>query len=229
MENLYETLGVNRTATLEEIKKAFKDKAKKLHPDKPGGDKAKFQEIQRAYEVLSDAGRRDRYDKTGEVEERDERQEMVHFMMAHMFVTAVSKAGSEEYKEKDIIKKAKGIAFEAITQCRKEIAKWDDQIKIKTDLVQRLSTKKGTDNVISAQLLVSMEMDKAAKEEIEYRMGVIKEVHDSFDNYHYKADPPKPRKEPTMSGPSGGIFAMMMEDILKSNPDFEDFLRKHRP
>ncbi|MEE0845571.1 MAG: DnaJ C-terminal domain-containing protein [Eggerthellaceae bacterium] len=58
----YKTLGVPRTATADEIKKAFRKLARKYHPD-AGGDEAKFKEINEAYEVLSDEKKRKLYDQ----------------------------------------------------------------------------------------------------------------------------------------------------------------------
>lgn len=60
----YKALGVPRTATTEEIKKAFRKLARKYHPD-AGGDEAKFKEINEAYEVLSDDKKRKLYDQYG--------------------------------------------------------------------------------------------------------------------------------------------------------------------
>lgn len=61
----YEVLGVNKTASDDEIKKAFRKAAVKYHPDKQGGDEAKFKEINEAYEVLKDKQKRQRYDQFG--------------------------------------------------------------------------------------------------------------------------------------------------------------------
>jgi curved DNA-binding protein len=58
--NHYETLGIDRQATPDEIKRAYRKLASQHHPDK-GGDKTKFQEIQAAYDTLSDANRRQQY------------------------------------------------------------------------------------------------------------------------------------------------------------------------
>jgi DnaJ family protein A protein 2 len=61
----YEIFGVDKNATQQEIRKSYRKLAVKLHPDK-GGDPAKFQEMQNAYEVLSDPKKREIYDKYGE-------------------------------------------------------------------------------------------------------------------------------------------------------------------
>ena len=64
----YEVLGVVRTATVEEIKKAYRKKAIKYHPDRNLGNKEaeeKFKEAAEAYEILSDAAKRERYDRFG--------------------------------------------------------------------------------------------------------------------------------------------------------------------
>jgi molecular chaperone DnaJ len=64
----YEILGANKSASPEEIKKAYRKSAFKYHPDKNKGDKAaesKFKEASEAYHVLSDKGRRKNYDQFG--------------------------------------------------------------------------------------------------------------------------------------------------------------------
>ncbi len=64
----YATLGVSRTASAEEIQKAYRKLARKYHPDMNPDDataKKKFQEVQSAFEVLSDADKRKRYDQFG--------------------------------------------------------------------------------------------------------------------------------------------------------------------
>lgn len=62
----YKILGVEKTATKDEIKKAFHKMAHKYHPDKNNGDDVKFKEISQAYQVLSSEEKRSQYDKYGE-------------------------------------------------------------------------------------------------------------------------------------------------------------------
>src|SRR5438093_2633670 len=65
----YEILGITKTASAEEIKRAYRRMAMKYHPDRNGDNKAeaesKFKECAEAYEVLSDDNKRRRYDQYG--------------------------------------------------------------------------------------------------------------------------------------------------------------------
>ncbi|MEC8307104.1 MAG: DnaJ domain-containing protein, partial [Chlamydiota bacterium] len=69
MPDFYDVLGVSRNATQEEIKKAYRKLAVKLHPDKNRGDDsatARFKEVSEAYQVLSQPDKRAMYDQYGE-------------------------------------------------------------------------------------------------------------------------------------------------------------------
>ena len=66
--DLYEVLGVSKTASADDVKSAYRKLAQKFHPDRNPGDKeaeAKFKEVSTAYEVLSDADKRAKYDRFG--------------------------------------------------------------------------------------------------------------------------------------------------------------------
>jgi molecular chaperone DnaJ len=61
----YEVLGIGKTASADEIKKAYRKAAVEHHPDKEGGSEDKFKEVSEAYEVLKDSQKRQRYDQFG--------------------------------------------------------------------------------------------------------------------------------------------------------------------
>ena len=63
-EDYYHLLGVTKSASQDEIKKAFRKKAHTLHPDK-GGDAEQFKKVNEAYQTLSDADKRRQYDMYG--------------------------------------------------------------------------------------------------------------------------------------------------------------------
>ena len=64
-KDYYKMLGLDKNAGQDEIKKAFRKLAHQHHPDKAGGDEAKFKEINEAYQVLGDAKKRAQYDQFG--------------------------------------------------------------------------------------------------------------------------------------------------------------------
>src|SRR5581483_3891547 len=67
-QDFYETLGVSRGASAEEVKKAFRKLAMQCHPDRNPGDKAaeqRFKDINEAYDVLKDEQKRAAYDRFG--------------------------------------------------------------------------------------------------------------------------------------------------------------------
>lgn len=60
--NYYTILGINKNASPEEIKRAYRKLAMECHPDRTGGDEAKFKQINEAYEILSNSDKRNAYD-----------------------------------------------------------------------------------------------------------------------------------------------------------------------
>lgn len=65
-KNYYDILGISKSASADEIKRAYRKLAHQYHPDKGSGNAEKFKEVNEAYQVLSDEGKRAQYDRFGE-------------------------------------------------------------------------------------------------------------------------------------------------------------------
>ncbi|KAI4382049.1 hypothetical protein MLD38_008058 [Melastoma candidum] len=95
-KSLYEIIGVDRTATQQEIKKAYYKLALRLHPDKNPGDedaKEKFQQLQKVISVLGDEEKRSLYDQTGCVDDAELAGDVVQNL--HEYFRAVYKKVTE--------------------------------------------------------------------------------------------------------------------------------------
>lgn len=66
-KDYYKILGINKSATEEDVKKAYRKLAHQYHPDKPSGDEKKFKEINEAYQILSSKEKRGQYDHFGRI------------------------------------------------------------------------------------------------------------------------------------------------------------------
>ena len=86
MSNHYQTLGVENTASQDDIKRAYRKLASQHHPDK-GGDEEKFKKIKFAYEVLSDPIRRKQYDYDKTTYIKPGLQQEAVTQLSHIFYT----------------------------------------------------------------------------------------------------------------------------------------------
>jgi len=143
--NLYETLKVMSDATAAQIKKAYRREAQKAHPDRESGDQDTFHAIAVAYEVLSDPGRRDKYDSTGDI---DEQPNAVDGKLAELF-SAMIDAGKFEG---DVVLTCRDHIKSAISQMNDQISK----ITLQNDkLVKQLGRIAADDFNLYEQILQS--------------------------------------------------------------------------
>lgn len=216
MKDLYSVIGVSKDATPEQLKKAYWNKARELHPDRESGDTAKMQELTQAYEVLSDPERRKLYDATGKVENQS-KESLIDELLVEIFILAL-KGADDDIKYEDIIKKAKGIAFENITNQRKSIKAAKDEVKAFEEVHSRLKRKNGLPNIIADRIMGSIEILKGMVIEMEGRLDVLTKVHKAFDDYSYKTDTDNRPRQATNVPIQGShsLFQMLMDSM----PDY---------
>jgi curved DNA-binding protein CbpA len=95
--NPYEILGVDRDASIDDIKRAYRQNAMKMHPDH-GGSEEDMKRLTEARDILVDPARRKRFDKTGETESESKAQNEVESTIAPMLADAFANDNSDPIK-----------------------------------------------------------------------------------------------------------------------------------
>jgi curved DNA-binding protein CbpA len=117
MTNYYDDLGIPTDATPEQVRRGFQKKASQYHPDKQGGDAEKMKAVIKARDVLSDPARRAHYDKTGEDDPRDRKND-IERMIRTIFANLIE---SGEIESCNIVEKAIEIQARNVSNCEEFI------------------------------------------------------------------------------------------------------------
>ncbi len=148
-KTLYDILGVQRHASLLEIRKAYKKLASKYHPDKNEGSlqsKAEFQNVSEAYQVLKDAAKRQKYDDTGQVElsssgkEKQAEQMVLGIFQGLLESDAIARISS------DVIKVMSGNIRSAMAQNQDLMSQLKSKMASATKLSKEITLKTGDED-----------------------------------------------------------------------------------
>lgn len=211
MFEMYETLGVGKKATKPQIKKAYRDLAKKHHPDRKGGTVDKFQEIQKAYMVLYNDKSREEYDRTGESTGKvNSALSEAYASVASLFNTVIEQA----------LGNLENVDF--VEVCRKEINKHTSEAldgisKLETRASRlklagkRLSKKKKSKKKKSQNMresvlegVLSEQLTNCGKNiaTLKKKIDVCKLMLIIIEDYNYKVDPKQTKAYTTFTGTS---------------------------
>ena len=185
MKKLYEVLGVEETATTEDIKKAHRKLVKEHHPDK-GGDPEEFAKIQEAYEVLSDDARRKRYDETGQYDEVKDtfHQEFAGFV-SQIIIPEIEGAAILDF---DLM----GIAAEVIQRNKKTGKEQIKQAEKQRDRLERsiprFSRTDDGEDFITAMIQQRIKAFDNAIERMGKEMGILDRLQEELLKYEYQHD-----------------------------------------
>ena len=182
--DLYDSLGVDKNSSADEIKKAYRKKASENHPDK-GGDNEKMTEITKAYSVLGNEKKRERYDATGQEQEEpfDRRfQEFIQRFLLNLIET-------KNVDSTDLIKELKKLAdvnIQGTKNAKKECLARKKRFE---KVLMRLEAK--GENRIAG--IIQMNVDNCKKEEGAYddHLEFMGKVLECLDGYEYNYDTAK--------------------------------------
>jgi len=149
--NPYKILGVIKEATKSEIKKAFRKKAKSMHPDK-GGKPEEFIKINIAYNVLVNSERRKRYDDTGDYDSVKDNNADIYNSLCQLFDLIISRI---DYKFSDVFGKMKYEIDSKISEEKRMIKKYKKEKDIIKDVKNRIL--KDNENSLHIFLVNAME------------------------------------------------------------------------
>ena len=190
-KNPYQTLGLQKEATKDQIVKAYRKKVKKAHPDKNGGKESEeFLAIQAAWEILSDDQKRKQWDETGTVGEKKNEDQVCLTQLAELSIQVV--ADLREWKTKDVLKIIREITESQLAGSRKTRQdNLDSAVKF-ADAAQRFTAKGEQENAFSKMMLHRSEEHTKAAEAIGERIVMLTKCLELLAGYSYRTDQTDP-------------------------------------
>lgn len=189
---LYEELEVEKTATPNEIKKAYRKKSKKVHPDhNPDDPEAaeKFGALTRAYDILMDEEKRKRYDAGEDPEKMGEmktpRDMAVHAVIG-LFHSVLDQVDTNSTNVFMVMREAIG---GSILNFKKEIRKIDRQIDKLQAVAKRISHKKKShENIFIQSIEAQIRGIEGDKKQVEDQVKIADISLEIVSDYEYRVD-----------------------------------------
>ncbi len=186
---LYDKLGVKKNASKEDIKKAYRQKAKETHPDKEGGDNEKMTELTHAYDILSNDNKKARYDSTGEEKETPFAERFMGFVN-DLFIQIIDK--TPDIASDDLIEEFRSHADKIL----KNIKENRSQSKVKIE--KYISVRERVISTTNKHILLVMDSKIETMQQslasFETEIEFIGQCIEVLKTYEYKVDE-EPEKE----------------------------------
>jgi hypothetical protein len=183
-KDLYDKLGVEKTASKEELKKAYRDKSKEMHPDH-GGDPEQFKELAVAYKILSDSEKRKRYDKGESTDSlgRSKNDEVMQ-MAINLMAAVVDQMPDVEHQS--ILQVMLSVLKDQERECDLKMAQETNKIRKKENALKRLTSKKN--NVLGAVMQNMIGHHTEAVMTIQSQKEKIIGCRELLNDYEYRID-----------------------------------------
>lgn len=213
MPELYDTLGIEEKASKRAIKSAFRELAKKHHPDRDGGDLDKFKKIQHAYMVLYNDTSRETYDRDGVVHSAaaSNKAGLAYSTLAALFTQALE-SNLDNLETVDLVEICRKQISANVSDAGQTISKLKKRL-VRLVLAQKKLHKKASTKVKPQNAREDI-LESVINEQIDNSKKTIKQMHDKIamckfmdtiiEDYTYQVDKPE-----GLAGESGfsGTFA----------------------
>lgn len=198
MKTLYEVLGVRPDASADQVTKAYRKRARRLHPDANPGDpeaEVRFKELTEAYEVLRDPERRAVYDRTGEVP----KAKRPHAEENELLMVLIPCLGSTlEYVQKrwralsrvDLVAELKRVIRSRREELERQRADAEACIRFTSEGLGRSFLKDGADeeNLLDAALRRQVRQAEEVRDQIAAELDRLTRALGLLDRYGYRQD-----------------------------------------
>lgn len=208
--DLYETLGVSKDASADEIKATFRAKAKSTHPDHDG-DAAQFIAIATAYDILGDPLKRAKYDETGNApdKEEDERTEALGIVDVIMTEIVNQLQDHEGLVCNDLVADMRKVITGKIGELEADIAKTGQRIGRLHKFAERFTATEGADNTLAKMIEYRITGQERRLVGIQHGKRLHEVALDIIKDQAFRVDP-QPTHFPgmglnAMTPPSGGV------------------------
>lgn len=183
MTTHYDTLGVKEDASQEEIKKAYKKKASKCHPDKTKGKTTEeFKELTIAYEVLKDKEKREEYDDNDGID--DSVESRANQVIAQIYIELLEKS---DYRLKNYFVEIKQALDNSSRVCKQDKFKLENKIEKLEYLI--INTK--ADKVFIKLITRKLKENKAKVEQADQALTIFNKALKLLKVYEYTGEVPK--------------------------------------
>jgi curved DNA-binding protein CbpA len=191
--NLYEILGLNKDASSDKIRSAYRKKAQKCHPDKAGGDKEEFQRILNAYSILSDSEKRIEYDTTGSVDPKKLTvRDRAISEVANLLFASLQQI---DFKHTDLIKTMKSSVQDRIRQVAQARVGISKHVERNNEIVNRISTSSMT-NILADMLNADSREQEDKEKQLALGILVFNEMLAVLADYSYMCDKQAEQSDP---------------------------------
>jgi hypothetical protein len=186
MKDLYEILGVRRSASKKEIKKAYRRLAKKFHPDKNPSNPKEFIEVSKAYKILSDDEKREQYDRDGVVPENFNIDSSAWGILCGHLIRIVSNPFIDLGRI-NIVSEIKNCCISEKRRVNKDLFEIDKCIERFEFAKGKLKVKQGND-VFSMAITTELKKLNEMKKITERKLSYINRALDFLKNYEYETN-----------------------------------------
>ena len=206
--NLYALLKLTRDATPDEIKKAHRALAKKVHPD-VGGLAQEFLDVQKAFEILSDPDKRTAYDRDGTTDQKannDHRAALavLQGLLDSLIGEVLADHGDTEPSvTSDVVACMRDEVTDRLAKFSAEIVKFERSVKRLGKLAERFKTK-GQDNFLRRMVEAKQQACTDTIRGIRRHLEVHEAALTLLANQSFEFDAPRP--PPVYPGPGLGVW-----------------------